>query len=413
MHRRRGRCLAPLLAVLVAIVGGAGLVPPAAAAPDWHATAKVPSPRANDLWGVSFHPSDRTALIVGAGGLILRYEGGLLTVVREGGSTLYEDVAWAPDGHAALVAGGDGSVLRFANGTFDQLAPPVRLPLLRVRWTSPSDAIFAGGRVAIGGNPGESVLLAYNDTTRSFRRSPSGGLATQLYDAAPFPDGGGTAGVAVGLGYAAVRWDAAGTSDLRFERAVFATVLRAVDWSHLGEAIAVGDQATILAVPPGGNGTGRVVVSGPGAAFANNLIDVRWSRVQRLGLITGDSGTLMTYDGSDSYGLRAIRTQTKAALHRAAWRADGAQALVVGKGGTVLTYPGRERVDAPVETLTPVALVVMAGSLVTVGVLMLVAFIRVRAAASRTRVAGRGPARRHDLRRAAASRMHRGRGDDE
>jgi len=114
--------------------------------------------------------------------------------------------------------------------------------------------------------------------------------------------------------------------------------LRWAAWRHDGsEAIIVGNKGTILSYSP----DSRVVKRIPSFVKVN-LRCIEFSPDDRLAVIAGNDGTILTLSGS----VKKVETNTATNLRRVAWRRNGAGALIAGNDGEAyyLTAAGAKRV---------------------------------------------------------------------
>ncbi|HZD13048.1 MAG TPA: WD40 repeat domain-containing protein, partial [Candidatus Binatus sp.] len=141
---------------------------------------------------IAFNPSGSYALIVGNGGLLLRYQNGVITTMTSGTTNILYSIAWNPNGQYALIGGSSGSILRTDGTTTTALATtglyPTTAAIRYISWNS-------GGTLAILVGTASGVVLTYNGTSlTSLTPVTSNGLYTVAWsgDTATILGNGGT-----------------------------------------------------------------------------------------------------------------------------------------------------------------------------------------------------------------------------
>src|SRR3990172_8719620 len=137
--RFRKSVLGLLLALVVVNVAGVA----------FFLTQPFPLPLEADIHGAAWAPNGRSALLVGEGGAVLRYDGRETWALRSPTTVTLRDVDWSPDSRLALVAGDQGTLLLY-DAENDAVAPvPWSDPaaqLTAVSWIDRHTALVAGAR---------------------------------------------------------------------------------------------------------------------------------------------------------------------------------------------------------------------------------------------------------------------------
>src|SRR5207245_10893459 len=124
----------------------------------------------NDLYGVAWNPNGQYALISGANGSILRWDGTTVTMLNTSGlypsTTIVRYVAWNSAGTQSLLVGNAGGLVLSYDGTnLSVLSSGTSNGLFSLAWS--------GATATIVGNGG--AMLSYS--RGSFRTLEAGGTA--------------------------------------------------------------------------------------------------------------------------------------------------------------------------------------------------------------------------------------------
>lgn len=263
----------------------------------------IESPSARPLrWG-AWRPGASEALLVGNRGEAYRYDDGAFSRVDTGSTHNLRGVGWSPDGSAALLAGNRGAILHYDGKHVRELASPTVENLRRVAW-SPD-----GASALIIGNAG--VVIRYDAATGALEPLP-GDRAHTLRSIAWRPDGAYALVGAYASAFAGYpRPHALYRCDGRYMQALLTTD------DH--------DDAVAIDWRPSGDEALAVLVAYEGDVPRNKIV---------------------RYDG---HGFATSIAKTPAALLGAAWRPDGAYALLCGERGTLLRL-NPDGACTPIET---------------------------------------------------------------
>ena len=267
---------------------------------------------ARPLRWAAWHPDGSWCLLVGNGGVALRYEpstnrkagGGRFQPIATGTKHNLRGVAFSSDGRRALLVGNRGAVLLYEEGSVRALPSPTSENLRRAAWRPQGD--FA----LIVGNGG--TVLRYQDDTLT---PIPGDRAHTLRALAWRPDGAYAL-----VGAYASRWAGYPRPHPLYK----------CDGLYLQALLASDEEDDFVAVDWHPEGRQALIV---GYAY-----DER-AHVDRGG--DRAANKLLTYDGS-GFAYRAV--EASGALLGAAWHPGGAYALLCGEGGMLLRFDG-ERVE--------------------------------------------------------------------
>ncbi|MDA4113239.1 MAG: AGE family epimerase/isomerase, partial [Thaumarchaeota archaeon] len=133
---------------------------------------------------IAWNPAFSSALLVGYGDALVRYDSGMFTILNTGlaSSISLNGVAWRPNNNTfALIAGDGGKLLSYSNGVITLLASSTTQMLQKIAW-SPD-----GKYALIVGNAG--TILKYTAKTGAITSIPSGVPGNNLQGVAFAPDG--------------------------------------------------------------------------------------------------------------------------------------------------------------------------------------------------------------------------------
>jgi WD40 repeat protein len=264
---------------------------------DGESVRSLEAPAQRPLRCAAWRPDGAVALLAGNRGEALLFDGQRFERLDTRTSHNLRGAAWSPDGSRALLAGNRGAVLMYEDGRFRELASPSHENLRRVDW-SPD-----GSAALIIGNAG--AVLRYDAAADALAPVP-GDRAHTLRSVAWRPDGAYALIGAYASDFAGYpRPYALFRCDGRYTQAILATD--------------VADDVVAVSWRPGAE---------PPVALA-------------LAVNYSDAGPatnkLFEYDGA---GFRTRLLDVREPLLGAAWRPDGAFALLCGARGTLLRYDG-------------------------------------------------------------------------
>jgi Tol biopolymer transport system component len=259
-------------------------------------------PATRPLRWTDWHPQDGRALLVGNRGEAWQFDGERTSRIDTGTTHNLRGVAWSHDGSRALLCGNRGAVLLYDGQRFDELRSGSVENLRRVAW-SPD-----GATALIIGNAG--TVLRFDTAAHALTAVP-GDRAHTLRSIAWRPDGA----------YALI--GAYASSYAGYPRP---HVLYRCDGRYTQALLATDDEDDAVAV------SWRPGVS-PSRAL---VLAVSYSSDRVV------ANKLFEYDGS---GFSSRQVESPSALLGAAWRPDGAEALLCGEAGALFRFDG-DRLDA-------------------------------------------------------------------
>ena len=259
----------------------------------------VPSPEAaRRLRWIAWQPDGEHALLAGNRGHVLRFDGKRFEVLSSGSAHNLRGAAWSPDGALALLVGNRGAVLSYDGARFRELPSVTSENMRRVAW-SPD-----GSCALIIGNGG--VVLRFDRDANALLPLP-GDRAHTMRSIAWRPDSAYALIGAYASPYAGYpRPHMLYRCDGRYTQALLATD------DH--------DDAVAIDYRPGTSPPRALILAvayGDHDAIANKMFE---------------------YDGS---AFASTAVEAPAALLGAAWRPDGAHALLCGERGALFRYDGR------------------------------------------------------------------------
>jgi WD40 repeat protein len=294
-------------------------------------TALPWDPRRTPRWA-AWKPDGASAILVGNGGSALLFDGRRIDSLQTGTRQNLRGAAWSPDGMTALLVGNRGAVLRLRGEAFEAIRAETGENLRRVAWHP--DGTFA----LIVGNAG--TVLRY-DASRGDLTPVPGDRAHTLRAVAFKPDGSYAL-----VGAYASRW--AGyprphglyRCDGRYLQAMLASDdeddFVAVDWAPDGTALAAGYRAG------GPSGAANKVLQFDGSLWRGRewsggaaLLGAAWRPDGAYALIAGEGGLLARIDREG--GIEKLQTTTQDNLIGPFWRPDGAYAILL-KGPSDKVY---------------------------------------------------------------------------
>ncbi|MEX2225297.1 MAG: WD40 repeat domain-containing protein [Dehalococcoidia bacterium] len=257
---------------------------------------------ARRLRWAAWRPHGEYALLVGNRGQVFRFDEGRFDDLPSQSSHNLRGAAWSPDGALALLAGNRGAVLLYDGQRFHELPSVTAENLRRVAWAPDNSCAL------IIGNGG--VVLRFDRDTGALLPLP-GDRAHTMRSIAWRPDGAYALIGAYSSAYAGYpRPHMLYRCDGRYTQALLATDDQ--------------DDAVAIAFRPGTQPPRALVLS---VAYRDN---------------DAVANKLFEYDGST---FATTPVEAPAALLGAAWRPDGAHALICGERGALFRYDGRS-IDA-------------------------------------------------------------------
>src|SRR3989442_860645 len=240
----------------------------------------VGKPVGSPLRQVAWKPDGSYALIVGDQGVMLTYDSTQLARVSSGiaGTTNLNSVAWRPDGSYALIAGANGLVFKYNGTGVTRIVDPSTNNIRSIGWNP------QGNSALLVGDKGTALLYQVSGQITVL----SSGTGQPLFAVAWNPDSS----------YALA--SAGGEVILKYD----GTSFRALNTTGIAPAAKT---VRFNSFDPTGN----------------------------LALLVGDSGLVVTYDGTK---LVSHNSGTANALYSASWSAG--IAYIVGQKGTLLSYSG-------------------------------------------------------------------------
>ena len=309
-----------------------------------------------NLWGAAWSGDSSKAILVGFGGVLLEFNGGILTQLAPHNNTTWTSAAWFPgrgflvvgtggamfflDGAArtdinstvgehllgvaydpvtgtALAVGWFGTAVSVdANGTAAQVASPVAAELRAVSFESDTGVGYVVGSGA--------ALLKYSNGSLVNETHPA--IVGDFFDAASLSSATASA--------FAVRNSSVDGSVL-FHNATFDNYVQlgfggsgmdAVAFSPTeGYALVAGHYGALMIVWP--NGT----VQSISTATRPSLSDVAWSPDGAVALFVGNNGTVVRYLPATQNVTKLSSPSSSAILRGVSWAPNGTQALIAGQ----------------------------------------------------------------------------------
>lgn len=265
----------------------------------------VESPSTRPLRWAAWRPDGAFALLVGNRGESWRFDGKTHELLDTNSAHNLRAIAWSPDGERALLAGNRGAILLYEDGQFAELASPTTENLRRAAW-SPD-----GASALIIGNAG--VVLRFDAASETLAEVP-GDRAHTMRSIGWRPDGAYALIGAYASRYAGYpRPHALYRCDGRYTQALLTSDDEddgvAVSWKPLPANDAHERFRALVVVLAYGDRDGRREPE-----VTNKLVE---------------------YDGA-AFSSRGV--ESPAALLGAAWRPDGAYALLCGERGALFRY---------------------------------------------------------------------------
>lgn len=281
---------------------------------------------ARRLRWIAWRPDGAYALLVGNRGQSFRYDGERFTDLATGANHNLRGAAWSPDARLALLCGNRGAVLLYDGTRFEELPAVTPENLRRVAWSPDSSCAL------IIGNSG--VVLRFDATSRALVPLP-GDRAHTMRSIAWRPDGAYALIGAYASAFAGYpRPHALYRCDGRYTQALLATDdaddVVAIDWRPnanphdalvLSVAYGSGDRLTNKLFAYDGSTFATTAIEAPAA-----MLGAAWRPDGAHALICGERGSLFRYDGQT---IDAIATNTRDNLVGPFWRPGGTQALLL------------------------------------------------------------------------------------
>ena len=241
---------------------------------------QVGRPVGSPLRQVAWKPDGSYALMVGDQGVILKYDGTVITRIATGFSATpnFNTVAWRPDGSYALIGGSGGILVRYDGLSVTQIPDPSTNTIHSISWNPNGNTALAVGD--------KGTTLLYQTTSQI--SILSSGTSQPLFTVVWNPNG---LYALAGGGHGAV---------LKYDGAAFSSL----------------------------NITGLTPIN-------KNLRFISFSPTGTIAVIAGDSGLLWTYDGIK---LASLSSGTSQNLYSISWFQG--TAYIVGQHGTILSWSG-------------------------------------------------------------------------
>ena len=239
----------------------------------------VGRPVGSQLRQVAWKPDGSYALIVGDQGVILTFNGKLLTRFSSPivGNANLDAVAWKPDGSYALIAGQNGLIFKFNGTALAKITDTSNRNIDSISWNPDGNSAFLvgdAGTALLYKTTGQVTLLAT-------------GTGQQLF---------------------AVAWNPNGTY-----------------------ALAAGGNGVVLKY----NGTKFAVLTQGGGPAGHNIRFIAFNPTGGLAILVGDGGQILTYNGTKLVLLTNVTNQN---LFSVSW--SGSVAYIVGQNGVLISYSG-------------------------------------------------------------------------
>jgi len=333
-----------------------------------------PFPTGNNLNAVAWSPDGKQALITGATGTLLGYDGMTFTTVYSGTDAGFTGVAWYPSGDYALISGTGGRLLRYENGALSELPTGTtvdlaavsinpntglglavgaertvlliddgevttvssggNIALATVAWEPGGSYALVSGAQSTGGPQRPGVILRYwpeNNTLRGVFSQPN-----YIFTGSAFSPNSETA-VLVARYMDSVNGQFEGRAFLWNDTGLYlvATALpvnvNGACWSPDGTTAYIVSQTALYAFDTEGAPSGLPLP-------VQNARAMAWRPDGSAALLVGTAGTVYSFDGLTVNNLSSARSQNT--LNAAAWSPDGTMCLAVGAGGEVMAYDG-------------------------------------------------------------------------
>ena len=240
----------------------------------------IGKPVASALRQVAWRPDGAYALIIGDKGIVYTYDGTSLTKFSSTviGGTNLNAVAWKPDGSYALIGGQNGLIFNYNGTAITKVTDPSTKNIYSISW-----------------NPNGNSALLVGDSGTALKY-------TEPATITPLSSG-------TGQPLFAVAWDPTGSY-----------------------ALTAGANDVILSC----NGTTFNALSTTGLSLpGKNVRSIEFNPATGLGLLAGDTGMVLTYNGTR---LAIVTSGTNKNLLSLSWFAGAG--YIVGQSGTLLSYAG-------------------------------------------------------------------------
>ena len=353
-----------------------------------------PFPAGNRLGAVAWSPDNSVALIAGAAGTLLTYDGLKFATIYTGTDITFTGIAWYPTAEYALISGSGGTLLKYQDGALSELETGTIVDLAAVS-INPN----TGLGLAVGAE--RTILLIDGETVTTLSSGGTNTLTTVCWEP------GGNYALASGYqiggpqspGLVLQYWPENDTLKSVFSQAYYQFLGsafspnsetaflaarymdnlnnvnegRVLVWNETGMHLVVtGLTVNLAGVAWSPDGTTAYVVTqnqfyaydaegaeagGPYQAFG--ALAMSWRPDQSTALLAGTGGYVYSFDGQTSNMLSTSWGQNT--LNAVAWSPDGKLCLAVGIGGEVMTYDGARtttvniRVKARLGTFNGVA----------------------------------------------------------
>jgi hypothetical protein len=323
---------------MIIIVAAGFQSPVATAKDDYQDTTKLPGVTKQNLLGMSWHPYEDEALLVGDNGVLVKFDSveNKMSLLSSGTDVQLKGVAWHPSGEYALIVGEGGTVLKYSNsGTapLNVTIPNFSNRCHEVVWS------YDGKYAAIAA--GSRGILWYTHENGSFQlmeKPSSVGASVEIFDLDWRPKGI----YAVGVGSKSILFKISRSGISVIDHTMGTDYsLYAVSWRVDGSsATIVGPHGSIIEY----NGQEVTVSARGGAGYFNTFLSIDWREDGDYSLIGGENGVLLAYRKKNDYPY-IPKTTVSAQINDVEWDRLGRTALVAGNNGIVLRYPGKVEED--------------------------------------------------------------------
>jgi len=291
-------------------------------------TSLLPWPTNRSLYGMEWRPGGSYGLIVGSGGMLLKWTGTAVEQIETGLEEGLFDLDWKADGSSAIIVGNSSTVLLWDAATEDLTLLPfsATLPLYGVAW----DPSGLGALIV-----GEGGYVAHYNGTGLVRIDS--GTSVFLWRVAWRPGSDyaiavGDEGVVLELNTTLVR--------KKVDLPILWNLWR-VGWATDGSYALITGQQHIGGYPYSlvarYNASGTYDEQAVPGTPAAGLRGLQFAPGGSQAIIVGENSTAFLWNGSNLTGIPAIDDRT---LRGVGWEGDGTHALAVGNRGVVMRWDG-------------------------------------------------------------------------
>ena len=287
-----------------------------------------------DLTGIAWYPTAEYALITGTGGKLLKLQNGRLSDIPTGTTVDLADISINPNTGLGLAVGAERTILQIDGEKVTTVSSGGNTALTTVAWEPGGSYGLVAGAQSTGGPQRPGIVLQYwpgNATVKTvfsenfytFTGSAFSPNSETAFLAARYMDNAN--GIFEGRLFL---WNETG---LKLAATGLSFNIGRVCWSPDGTTAYVVTQSSLLAFDPEGTETG-------GPYLVQSALAMSWRPDQGSALVVGNIGTVYSFDGKSAYSLS--NNLGNSTLLAAAWSPDGTRFLAVGAGGTVMSYDG-------------------------------------------------------------------------